>query len=163
MHIKKNNFRLIVAERNANSFNSIVLLRWALIVVFVWFGGMKFTHYEALGIAPFIENSIFIGWLHTFFGIQGASYVIGILELLTAASLIIGSFSPIFSALGGIMSSMTYLITITFFFSTPGVAEETAGGFPAISAMPGQFLLKDIVLLAASLCILKASITTSDN
>jgi uncharacterized membrane protein YkgB len=41
--------------------------------------------------------------------------------------------------------------TLTFFLSTPGVAEATAGGFPAISAVPGQFLLKDLVLLAASL------------
>ena len=41
--------------------------------------------------------------------------------------------------------------TLTFFLSTPGVAEATAGGFPAISAAPGQFLLKDLVLLAASL------------
>ncbi len=52
------------------------------------------------------------------------------------------------------MSAATYLITLTFFFSTPGVAEATAGGFPAISAMPGQFLLKDLVLLAASLSLL---------
>jgi hypothetical protein len=34
--------------------------------------------------------------------------------------------------------------TLTFFLSTPGVAEATAGGFPAISAAPGQFLLKDL-------------------
>ena len=47
------------------------------------------------------------------------------------------------------MSAATYLITLTFFLSTPGVAEATAGGFPAISAAPGQFLLKDLVLLAA--------------
>jgi hypothetical protein len=30
--------------------------------------------------------------------------------------------------------------------------EATAGGFPAISAVPGQFLLKDVVLVAGSLC-----------
>ena len=56
------------------------------------------------------------------------------------------------------MSTMTYLITLTFLLSTPGVAEATAGGFPAISAVPGQFLLKDLVLLAASLCLLGASL-----
>jgi uncharacterized membrane protein YkgB len=56
------------------------------------------------------------------------------------------------------MSAATYLITLTFFLSTPGVAEATAGGFPAISALPGQFLLKDVVLLAASLCLLLASV-----
>ena len=50
------------------------------------------------------------------------------------------------------------LITLTFFLSTPGVAEATAGGFPAISAAPGQFLLKDRVLLAVSLSLLFASV-----
>jgi hypothetical protein len=40
------------------------------------------------------------------------------------------------------------------------VAEQTARGFPAISAPIGQFLLKDLVLLAASLCLLLASIQT---
>ena len=45
------------------------------------------------------------------------------------------------------------LITLTFFPSTPGVAEATAGGFPAILAAPGQLLLKDLVLLAASLSL----------
>jgi len=59
------------------------------------------------------------------------------------------------------MSAATYFITLTFFLSTPGVAEATAGGFPAISALPGQFLLKDVVLLAASLSLLVASIQAS--
>ena len=62
------------------------------------------------------------------------------------------------SALGAAMSAMTYLITLTFFFTTPGVAEVTAGGFPAISALPGQFLLKDLVLLAASISLLMTSL-----
>jgi uncharacterized membrane protein YkgB len=56
------------------------------------------------------------------------------------------------------MSAATYLITLSFFVSTPGVAEAVAGGFPAISAAPGQFLLKDVVLLAASLSLLLASV-----
>jgi uncharacterized membrane protein YkgB len=46
------------------------------------------------------------------------------------------------------------LITLSFFVTTPGVAETSAGGFPAISTVPGQFLLKDAVLLAASLVLL---------
>jgi uncharacterized membrane protein YkgB len=150
--------RLQVAEKSAESLSSLALLRWALVVVFLWFGGMKFTGYEANGIAPFIANSPIMGWLHALFGIQGASYVIGVLELSTAGALILGAFLPIFSALGAAMSAATYLITLTFFLTTPGVAEATAGGFPAISAAPGQFLLKDIVLLAASLCLLLASV-----
>ena len=37
-----------VAEKGAGSFSSLALLRWALVVVFIWFGGMKFTAYEAV-------------------------------------------------------------------------------------------------------------------
>ena len=56
------------------------------------------------------------------------------------------------------MSTITFVITLTFFATTPGVAEQTAGGFPAISAPIGQFLLKDVMLLAASVCLLLASV-----
>ena len=158
MAIQTNRFRLQIAERGVGSLSLLALLRWALVVIFLWFGGMKFTAYEAEGIAPFIAHSPLMSWLHILFGIRGASYVIGVLELSTAAALIAGAIKPVFSALGAAMSSITYLITITFFISTPGVAEPTAGGFPAISAAPGQFLLKDLVLLAASLCLLSASV-----
>jgi uncharacterized membrane protein YkgB len=158
MTIRKDRISLQVAEKSAGSLNFLALLRWALAIIFLWFGGMKFTAYEAAGIAPFIEHSPIMSWLHALFGVQGASYVIGVIELSTAAALILGAFQPIFSASGAAMSAATYVITLTFFLSTPGVAESTAGGFPAISAAPGQFLLKDIVLLAASLSLLLASV-----
>lgn len=153
-----NQLRLQIAEKGVETLSLLAPLRWTLVIVFLWFGGMKFTAYEASGIAPFIANSPIMSWLHTLFGVQGASYVIGVLELSTAGALILGRFLPIFSALGAAMSAATYLITLTFFFSTPGVAEATAGGFPAISAMPGQFLLKDLVLLGASVSLLLASV-----
>lgn len=149
--------RLKIAEHGVGPLSHLALLRWALVIVFLWFGGMKFTAYEANGIAPFIAHSPLMSWLHALFGIQGASYVIGVLELSTAAALAAGAFHPILSVLGAVMSAATYLITLTFFLSTPGVAEPTAGGFPAISALPGQFLLKDLVLLVASLVLLRAS------
>jgi len=152
-----NQFNLQIAEKGEGSFALLAFNRWALVVVFLWFGAMKFTAYEANGIAPFIANSPIMGWLHTLFGIQGASYVVGVLELGTAVALIFGAFKPIFSVLGSAMSIATYVITLTFFLTTPGVAEMTAGGFPAISAIPGQFLLKDLVLLAASVTLLIAS------
>jgi len=51
-------------------------------------------------------------------------------------------------------SSLTYTVTWTFFASTPGVAAPAAGGFPAMSGDVGRSLLKELVLLAASLCLL---------
>jgi uncharacterized membrane protein YkgB len=158
MNTPTNWITLQVAEKSAGSLNFLALLRWALAIIFLWFGGMKFTAYEAAGIAPFIEHSPIMSWLHALFGVHGASYVIGVIELSTAAALVLGAFQPIFSALGAAMSAATYIITLTFFLSTPDVAEPTAGGFPAISAAPGQFLLKDLVLLAASLSLLLASV-----
>jgi uncharacterized membrane protein YkgB len=149
---------LRVAEKADSSFWSIAALRWALVVIFLWFGCMKFTSYEAQGIAPLIGHSPIMSWLHTLLGVQGASDVVGVLELATAAALIGGAFVPFFSALGAAMSCATYSITISFMLSTPGVAAATAGGFPAISADTGQFLLKDVVLLAASVCLLLKSV-----
>lgn len=64
---------LRIAERTDGSRRSLMLLRWALVVIFLWFGGMKFTGYEAAGIAPFVAHSPIMGWLHTLFGVQGAS------------------------------------------------------------------------------------------
>lgn len=147
-----------VAEKSSGAYASQAILRWALVTVFLWFGGMKFTSYEAHGIAPFIANSPIMSWLHAAFGIQGASDVIGTIELSTGVALAGGAFVPVLSAVGSAMSAITYLITLSFFLTTPGVAEATAGGFPAISALPGQFLLKDLVLLAASLSLLLMSL-----
>ncbi|NNU63767.1 MULTISPECIES: YkgB family protein [Rhizobium] len=147
-------YEFLVPEQDRKE---LALLRWALVIVFLWFGAMKFTAYEADGIAPFIGNSPIMGWLGIF-GTQGQSYFIGVIELSTAIVLILGAFRPLFSTLGALMSAATYLITLTFFITTPGVAEPTAGGFPAISAAPGQFLLKDAVLLAASLVLVRASV-----
>ncbi|MGN6123804.1 MAG: YkgB family protein [Sphingomonas oligoaromativorans] len=152
------NFR--VAEQTVGPRNTLLLLRIALVIVFLWFGCMKFTHYEATGNSGLIANSPFMSWMNTAFGIQGASDVIGVIELTTAAMLFLGAFVPVASAIGAAMSCCTFAITLTFFVTTPGVFEPAAGGFPAISALPGQFLLKDIVLLAASLNLLLNSLAS---
>ena len=151
-----------IAEKTDGSRASLALLRWALVIIFLWFGAMKFTHYEAMGIAPLMKNSPIMSWIPAMFGVDGGARLIGVIELSAAAALIAGAFIPIASAIGAAMSCVTYIITLTFFASTPGVAEPTAGGFPAISADTGQFLLKDLVLLAASATLLLASLPRTD-
>jgi reactive chlorine resistance protein C len=79
-----NQTRFQIAEKSTGSRNFLALLRWALVIIFLWFGGMKFTAYEAAGIAPFIEHSPIMSWLHALFRVQGASCVIGVVELSTA-------------------------------------------------------------------------------
>ena len=88
---------------------------------------------------------------------QAADAVID--ELTTAAVLTIGSMIPIASAVGAAMVCVTFLLTTSFFFSTPGITQRSSTGFPIISTLLGQFLLKDIVLLAASFTLLLASVS----
>ncbi|MBA3898265.1 MAG: DUF417 family protein [Sphingomonadaceae bacterium] len=130
---------------------------YALVVIFLWFGCMKFTAYEASAIAPFIMNSPIVVWLHGAFGIAGAARFLGVYEVLTGLLIAARPIDPRVSAIGGAMAVITFLITLTFMLSTPGVAEPAAGGFPALSAVPGQFLLKDLGLLGISLWVLGAS------
>lgn len=156
----KPNDTLAMTQLKGFGPSNTALLQWSLFVVFLWFGAMKFTNYEAEGIAPFIANSPIMSWLHSLFGVRGASAVIGTIELATAAALATGAFNRLALVLGAAMSCATYALTLTFFISTPGVAEPTAGGFPAISAPIGQFLLKDLVLLAASCVLLRTALAS---
>ena len=52
------------------------------------------------------------------------------------------------TAIGSAMGIGMFLTTLSFLFSTPGW-EPTLGGFPALSALVGGFLIKDCVLLGA--------------
>ena len=106
----------------------------SLAVIFLWVGGMKFTDYEAAGIAPFVMNSPIVGWWHNVLGISGTSTMLGVYEIITGLLLAARMFSPSLSLVGGVMSVVTFLITLSFMITTPGVAEPLAGGFPALSA-----------------------------
>jgi uncharacterized membrane protein YkgB len=147
-----------VAEMASGSYWHLAFLRWSLVAIFIWFGIQKFTPYAAEAIAPLIVNSPFMSWLGMF-GERGEARIIGTIELTTAAALIIGSMIPIASALGAAMACATFLLTTSFVFSTPGITQKSSTGFPIISTLLGQFLLKDIALLAASLTLLLASLS----
>ncbi len=60
------------------------------------------------------------------------------------------AFSPKLSALGSMGAIVMLAITLTLIVTTPGVWQE-GYGFPFPSPMPGQFLLKDIILLGAAM------------
>lgn len=48
--------------------------------------------------------------------------------------------------------------TLSFLFTTPGVVAWPAAGLPVLSALPGQFLLKDLVLIGVALWTLGDSL-----
>ncbi|MCK1537525.1 MULTISPECIES: DUF417 family protein [unclassified Bradyrhizobium] len=131
---------------------SRVALYVSLAVIYAWFGGMKFTAYEAQGLVPLVENSPLLSWFYALFSIRGFSGFLGGLELSIGLLIALRAASPAFSAVGGLLSAGLFVTTVSFMFSTPGVIVPELG-IPAITVAPGQFLLKDIGLFAASFWI----------
>ena len=125
-------------------------IRYSLVLVLVWIGAMKFTGYEAEGIRGLVENSHLMGLIYNVISFRLTSAFIGITELVIAGLIAARPLSARVSAIGSALAVGMFATTLSFIFSTPGVFEASAGGFPALSVVPGQFLLKDVVLLAAA-------------
>lgn len=124
----------------------------ALVVIYVWFGGMKFTAYEAQGLVPLVENSPPLAWMYDIFSVRGFSTFLGVVEITIG----------MLTAVGGFLSAGLFVITLSFMAPTPGVIKPGLG-FPAITIAPGQFLLKDVGLLAAAIFVLGQSLTAIAN
>ena len=124
-------------------------IRFTTATVLGWIGAMKFTAYEAGAIEGLVASSPLTNWLYSAFSLQGASNLIGATEIAVAALIIAGAKFPKAALLGALGAVVTFLVTASFLFTAP-VTEPSLGGFPALSVVPGQFLLKDIVLLAAA-------------
>jgi uncharacterized membrane protein YkgB len=127
------------------------VIRYGLVLVLVWIGGMKFTPYEAQGIKGLVENSPLLGWAYALLSVQGFSNLIGVTEVLIGLLIAARPFSARLAAAGSALAVGLFLTTLSFLLTTPGVWEASQGGFPALSVVPGQFLFKDVVLLGAAL------------
>ena len=127
------------------------LTRYGLAVVVAWIGLMKFTNYEAEGISGFVANSPLMSWVYGFMSVRAFSAVLGVVELTIAILIAARPFSAQASVLGSALAIGMFLTTLSFLITTPGAWEPSLGGFPALSALPGQFLIKDLALLGISL------------
>ena len=128
----------------------IEALRFSGATVLGWIGAMKFTAYEAGAIQGLVASSPLTSWLYDVLSVQGASNLIGSIEIATALLIVLGAKFPKAALAGALAAAFTFLLTISFLFTAPGW-EASLGGFPALSVVPGQFLLKDIVLLAGAI------------
>jgi uncharacterized membrane protein YkgB len=138
------------------------LTRGGLVLVISWIGGMKFTSYEAEGISAFVKHSPFMSWMYHVLSVREFSAGLGVAELSVAAGLLLGAFIPRVGIWAALESIAMFTGTLTFLVTTPGSFEPTLGGFPALSALPGQFLIKDFALLGASVWLLAASLSKCD-
>jgi uncharacterized membrane protein YkgB len=125
--------------------------RYGLVLALLWIGGMKFTAYEAEGISGFVSNSPLMSWAYSVFSVQSFSALLGVTEIAIALMIASRPFSARAAFVGSGLAVGMFLTTLSFLVTTPGVWEASAGGFPALSVVPGQFLAKDFVLFGASL------------
>ena len=130
------------------------LVRASMVIVFFFFGYQKWFGYEAQILIPYISNGPLISWMYPVFGIRGASWFLGVAEWSFGALLLAGFWNRPLGAIGALGSTITYVMTVTIIPFMPDGWAVSAGGFPAmVGNVP--FLMKDVVLLAASLYLLK--------
>jgi uncharacterized membrane protein YkgB len=132
--------------------------RYGLVIVLLWIGGMKFTAYEAEGVKALVANSPLMGWVYKVMSVDAFSSLLGVFEIAVGILIALRPVWPMASAVGSGLAMGMFLTTLSFLITTPGW-EASLGGFPALSALPGQFLLKDIVLLGAALSSAGEAIT----
>jgi uncharacterized membrane protein YkgB len=133
------------------------VIRASMVLIFVFFGYQKWFDYEAQVLIPYISNGPLIFWLYPLFGIQGASWFLGVSEWLFGALLFIGFWDKRVAVLGALGSVATFVGTVTIIPFMPNGWADSAGGFPAMAGNV-PFLMKDVVLLAVSLYLLKQDV-----
>lgn len=133
-------------------------LRASVVIVFLFFGYQKWFPYEAKVLIPYISNGPLISWMYPVFGVKGATFFLGVSEWLFGALLFLGFWNKKLGILGALGSCFSFLATLTILPFIPDAWAASAGGFPAM-ALNGAFLMKDLVLLAASFYLLKQDVT----
>jgi uncharacterized membrane protein YkgB len=132
-------------------------IRASMVIIFLLFGYQKWFEYEAQVLIPYISNGPLISWLYPVFGIRGASWFLGTMEWVFCLLLFWGFWNRQAGIIGALGSCGTYLATVTIIPFMPNGWDVVAGGFPAMSGNV-PFLMKDIVLFAASFYLLRQDV-----
>ena len=140
----------------------INLIRVAILVIFVWIGGLKFWNYEAEGIVPFVANSPFMSFFYTKSAPEykdyklkegefneakhkwhvenntyGFSRGLGILIMAIGFLTFLGIFSSKVGLVGALLAIIMTLGTLSFLVTTPEVWVPNLGsgehGFPLLT------------------------------
>lgn len=160
-------------------------MRVAILVIFVWIGGLKYFAYEADGIVPFVANSPFMSFFYKYDapeykqhmngeGVYKAenrewhkqnntyvfSYGLGALIVTIGILVFLGMFSPKIGVVGELLAIIMTLGTLSFLFTTPESWVPNLGdsdfGFPFLSGR-GRLVIKDIAILAGAVILLSDS------
>lgn len=128
--------------------NASLLLRISLGVVLLWIGALKFV--APAPVVGLLDASF------SFLASNAVVYVLGVFEILAALAL----FARIGIRYVGLLLMGLFTGTLAVFLIAPSVSYGDLG-FPVLT-LAGEFLLKDLVLLAATMTLVALETTTSD-
>ena len=132
-------------------------MRASMVIIFLFFGYQKWFAYEAQALIPYISHGPLISWMYPVFGVRGATWFLGVAEWGFGALLFAGFWNKTCGILGALGSCFSFLATITIIPFIPNGWAPSAGGFPAMTRTVA-FLLKDLVLLAVSVYLLRQDV-----
>ena len=114
-----------------------LLLRGSLAITFVWFGALKLAGEPTLpasliaAITPFLDPNLSVP-------------LVGAFEVALGVGLLVGRFMPVFLAGVALQLSGTFLVLVL----RPDVA--FVDGNPLLLSVEGEYVVKNLVLLAAT-------------
>lgn len=181
----KNLFEIFLNLAASSQKLGINLIRVAILIIFVWIGGLKFWNYEAEGIVPFVANSPFMSFFynkpapqykeyklkegefdakkhewHQNNNTYGFSRGLGVLIMAIGILTFLGIFSPKVGLIGALLAIIMTIGTLSFLITTPEVWVPDLGsgehGFPLLSGA-GRLVIKDTAILAGALVVLSDS------
>jgi uncharacterized membrane protein YkgB len=132
-------------------------IRASMVIIFLFFGYQKWFDYEAQALIPYISNGPLISWMYPVFGIRGACWFLGVAEWFFGALLFAGFWNKKLGILGALGGVFSFISTFTIIPFMPNGWAPSAGGFPAMTETVA-FLMKDLVLLAVSVYLLRQDV-----
>ncbi|WP_293346243.1 DUF417 family protein [Mycobacterium sp.] len=134
-----------------------LISRYGLVVVLAWIGYGKYVKMESRVL---IEHSPLMSWVYHVFSVTTVARGLGTMEIVAALLIALRPLWPRASAVGSALAVVLFLGTLSFLFTTPGVIAPHAG-LPVLTALPGQFLLKDLVLIGVAVWTLGDSLAAA--
>ena len=132
--------------------------RYGLVVVLAWIGFGKYVKMEARVL---IEHSPLMSWVYDFLSVDAVAWCLGTTEIVAAVLIALHPLWPRVGIVGSALAVVLFFGTTSFLFTSPGVVATHAWGLPVLSAQPGQFLLKDLVLIGVAFSTLAESLRSA--
>ncbi|MEJ2900804.1 DUF417 family protein [Pedobacter panaciterrae] len=159
-------------------------IRFGIVIVFLWIGGLKFFTYEADGVVPFVANSPFMSFFynhpdeykshmnkegdlipanhqwHIANNTYGFSAGLGVFLITLAILVSLHKVAPLASMIGSALIFLMSVGTLSFLVTTPESwvphLTDEQWGFPYLSGR-GRLVIKDIVILGGAIITMSES------